>query len=438
MKFAHKYKEALQKEGYPPEWIESALPYAQLKKCVKKVQSELRDLGLDPETLSHLVHESGDIAARRGSGAAFQYEIDGDKFAVDAVLSAETRAYLEQLAVRQGGNGRIEEIHDDAPPESGKDDHTADKRLDQSIERPGFKRIEVPLTFDAEFFDMLHFDVLELDKLQRQQQEVLTENIEALSTQLVRLAQPSKLLTKTDLYRWRELFALYLDGAIFFSTNEQDHGTRDSATAARQLEWFQKEVVQRSLLDRFKLPESRHAFSQFICINIKLLQNLKYLEINQKAISKIIKKFDKRTKLGATKTFPKLIQSDAIMSGSIAKAACAQITQDIVKVVPQLDDFLCPVCFSIVWRPVKLKCKHVYCIRCAIKLERTRRPCPLCRKFTLVNLTIDDLDAEMTAYLKKWFPKEVREKQIANETEQGREDLGPGYVHPSQQKCAIM
>ncbi|CZR57398.1 uncharacterized protein PAC_07287 [Phialocephala subalpina] len=453
MKFAHEYKEALQREGYPPEWVESAVPYAQLKKCVKKVQSELRSLGLDPETLSQLIHESGDAASRRGGGVAFQYEIDGstkfvpkltlfiregDKFAVDAALSPETRAYLEQLAAKQqGGSGQIEEILDDAP-EPAKENHKVEQRPDHSLDRPGFKRVEVPLTFDVEFFDMLSVDVMMLDKFQTEQQEVLTENIKTLSTQLVRLAQPSRLMKKTDLYRWRELFEIYLASAIFFSTNEHDHGTRDSATAARQLEFFQKEVMRRGLLDKFKLPESGQALSQFICINIKLLQNLKFLEINQKAISKIIKKFDKRTQLGATKTFPRLMQSDAIISGSMAKAVCAQVTQDIVQVVPQIDDYLCPVCFSIVWRPVRIKCKHIFCIRCAIKLERTRKSCPLCRKFTLVNLTEDDLDEEMTAYLKKWFPKEVREKQIQNETEQGREDLGPGYVHPSESKCAVM
>jgi E3 ubiquitin-protein ligase BAH len=37
--------------------------------------------------------------------------------------------------------------------------------------------------------------------------------------------------------------------------------------------------------------------------------------------------------------------------------------------------------------------------------------------------------------LKKYFPKEVKEKQRANEIERGIEDYGPGYVH---RECAIM
>jgi E3 ubiquitin-protein ligase BAH len=94
---------------------------------------------------------------------------------------------------------------------------------------------------------------------------------------------------KTDLYRWRELFEIYLQAGIFFSTHEKDHGSRDSVTAGRQLNWFQDEVMKRGLMNIFTLPESRQAFVHFVSINIELLRNLKYRELNQKAISKILK-----------------------------------------------------------------------------------------------------------------------------------------------------
>ncbi len=54
MKFAHEFEEALKKDDYPAHWVQSAISYRQLKKCIKKVQRELSDLGLDPETLGHL------------------------------------------------------------------------------------------------------------------------------------------------------------------------------------------------------------------------------------------------------------------------------------------------------------------------------------------------------------------------------------------------
>lgn len=68
------------------------------------------------------------------------------------------------------------------------------------------------------------------------------------------------------------------------------------------------------------------------------------------------------------------------MSETMAKAVCSQLTQDLVKTVPQIDDYLCPVCFTIAWRPVRMKCHHILCISCAVTLQKKReRFCPLCR-----------------------------------------------------------
>jgi hypothetical protein len=83
MKFAHNFKETLQREGFPTYWVESAIPYSQLKKCIKKVEGELRSVGLDSETLAHLVPLSLGVEIQqvcRGSGdapAAFKYKFVG-------------------------------------------------------------------------------------------------------------------------------------------------------------------------------------------------------------------------------------------------------------------------------------------------------------------------------------------------------------------------
>jgi hypothetical protein len=41
MKFAHEFREALEREGFPARWVASAVPYGQLKKCLKKVRHTL-------------------------------------------------------------------------------------------------------------------------------------------------------------------------------------------------------------------------------------------------------------------------------------------------------------------------------------------------------------------------------------------------------------
>jgi E3 ubiquitin-protein ligase BAH len=90
--------------------------------------------------------------------------------------------------------------------------------------------------------------------------------------------------------------------------------------------------------------------------------------------------FDKRTSLGVSQTFRSAIQSEGLLSRDIAKDICAQMSQELVTVVPQLNDYLCPVCFSVAYRPVRLDCQHVFCIRCVVKIQRkNERHCPLCR-----------------------------------------------------------
>lgn len=90
--------------------------------------------------------------------------------------------------------------------------------------------------------------------------------------------------------------------------------------------------------------------------------------------------FDKRTSLGVSRTFRSAMHSDKLLAGNIAKDVCANMSKQLVSVVPQVNDYLCPVCFTVAYRPVRLDCKHVFCIRCIIKIQRQgERYCPLCR-----------------------------------------------------------
>lgn len=450
MKFGREFRDALEKEGYPATWVETAIPYRQLKKLLRKIQEELESLGLDSATLAQLHQSSPDEEDRNGSGVAFQYDFEGDeKFVpkltffinledgtpVDAELSPATRRYFEARALKHHGNSDRNSFGLD-----GQRDSPASEEIAVLSEAEGLRRIDVQLRFDAEFFGLLQGDVNSLDSLQAQEQKALTDEIQALSTSITEVARPkTSSFHKSDLNRWRELFDLYLQAGIFFSTNEFDHGSRTSAMAAQKLQWFQTEVVKRDIVGHFKLKASHAALQQFIKINLGILQNLKFQEINQRAITKILKKFDKRTNLGAARTFPRLIMTDSVMSGSMAKAVCSQISQELVQIVPQVEDYSCPICCDICWRPIRMKCKHLVCIRCTILLQRQKkRNCPLCREDVILKADTDNIDRDLERYLKKFFPKEVLQKQIANETADGIEQFGPYYVHPSEANCAVM
>lgn len=58
MKFAHSFTEELQSSKYPSEWRDAAIHYRELKKCIKKVQKELAELGLSADMLKLLAEHS--------------------------------------------------------------------------------------------------------------------------------------------------------------------------------------------------------------------------------------------------------------------------------------------------------------------------------------------------------------------------------------------
>jgi E3 ubiquitin-protein ligase BAH len=86
MKFARQFRAELIEQGFPQHWVESAVPYGQLKKVIKKVTLELKELGLDITAFAQLAPEGGQESQniggsdRRGSGdgaVTFQYDFDG-------------------------------------------------------------------------------------------------------------------------------------------------------------------------------------------------------------------------------------------------------------------------------------------------------------------------------------------------------------------------
>ncbi|KAF5607109.1 RING finger [Fusarium pseudoanthophilum] len=506
MKFGHDFKETLRAQDFPAHWVDHAIPYSQLKKCLKKVARELHELGLDPETLRELLNPD------ETSPVALKYKLNGgadshlrpkltvqvhlqDGVPVDASLAPNTRDFLNKIAINlpQNQPAQVEPAtkspESDSVKEAAKAEtvvettsapstDTVDALVDEANDKlaiavPGKKTasdseqtdpiaettndgsteasatspaatgategtyeiIEVPLTFDAEFFEMLQSDVNNLDALQVEEEKTMTSEIVALGKEVEHVVKPKR-FSKTDLARWRQIFELYLDAEIFFATHEQDHGERSSQVALRQLQWFQDQVAKQNLVKDFKLPESTAAFNRFINLNASLLKNMQFQELNKTAVAKILKKFDKRTALGVARKFPTVVHSDKLLAGTIARDVCAQMSQELVSKVPQLNDYLCPVCFSVAYLPVRLDCQHVFCIRCVIKIQRRKeKHCPLCRADVVLKASAMNLDYELQKYMKKYFAKEVKEKARANEIERGIEDYGPGYVH---QECCIM
>jgi E3 ubiquitin-protein ligase BAH len=76
MKFAHTFNRTLSSENFPEEWQAAAIQYRQLKKCIKRVQLELLELGLTVETLRTLATENKETCEKE-RGYAVKYMFDG-------------------------------------------------------------------------------------------------------------------------------------------------------------------------------------------------------------------------------------------------------------------------------------------------------------------------------------------------------------------------
>ncbi|KAK3941152.1 SPX domain-containing protein [Diplogelasinospora grovesii] len=423
MKFGHAFKEALQGDSYPQHWVETAIPYRQLKKVLGEVREELIRKGYDPDTIHRLL---------------------ADHNAEYILKAGDSRFLKPKLVVRpvpdlsQNILASLKELAESAPSLVDKENESAALNPDGDQQRDS-GWVKIPLNADAQFFDILQTDVDKLDELQSQEQKSMNSEIALLGDEIAGVAKPNAKFikfSKTDLYRWREIFEIYLAAQIFFSTTEVNSGARCSEKARKQLVWFQDEVNKRELPHKFKLESSAAAYSRFMALNATLLQNLQFQELNQTAIVKIIKKFDKQTSLGVKSIFPEAMTSASFIADNVAKGICAQLSQEVVTLVPQTVDYTCSICLSICWLPIRLHCNHLFCIRCVVKMQnRNKRTCPLCRANTVLRATTDNIDDNLVNFLEKWFPKETKEKQLYNEIERGKELFGEGYVH---QPCIIM
>ena len=415
MKFGHVFKQCLRNEGFPPEWVDSAISYSQLKKVINRLTDELQQVGLDPATLSKLLKHVEDYNASADKDEdrdrPFEYILNGNNaettspkarkpfhpkllFYVNerngdvdsASIDEETKRKLQMLAVETGMTDL--RVFEDAEPTT-KSTLTSTSESPEVKEavvrgsRPGYRTVEVPLTSDTEFFTRLTSEVAGLEKLQEREEKRMHTQIEDLGKQIAKLTDVNKRSNKKTITAWRQVFQMYIEEGIFFGTTEMDHKSHDADKATQRLAEFSNKIARAGLVEKFKKKENMQALNMFMHINREILQGLRFGEINHNAMIKILKKFDKRTALGVKRTFPRQVEYPEF-SEHLAKAVCAEVNTQILSHVPQIDDYSCPMCCEIEWRPVKLSCGHVFCIRCLIVMQNNKQhSCPFCRAKTV-------------------------------------------------------
>ncbi|KAK9357688.1 hypothetical protein V1504DRAFT_41341 [Lipomyces starkeyi] len=302
---------------------------------------------------------------------------------------------------------------------------------------------EFPSKVEAHF----HSDCLELAALftsQAEQEKRLTEQVKNIIRRLPRVVSP--LRKKNDLYAWREIFRLYIDAEIFFSSLDPDRGGRSVEQAHERFTCFMDNIRQTNVIARLKSPESKAIFELFWGLNLTLLQSAECQELNQISAIKISKTSGEKAVLTTQEALPELCSAcsefcshNSLRSTptSVVKSVHSTMTKQLLSLIPQLDDYICPVCYLIAFKPVRLDCSHVFCIRCLVKLQRQRKDsCPLCRQ-PKVLITADGRNIDIGLYnqMLLYFPEETKAKQIANNKESTLEK----FPHlKNQRKCVIL
>lgn len=271
----------------------------------------------------------------------------------------------------------------------------------------------------SEFFHILTSELSALDQVQSTAAKTIESEIVTIGDSVTAVATPMSLVSRSDLYPWREIFRVYLDMGIFFSNLEiEAHKERNVDDARARLDKFCSEVERLGLRKSFKHRNSEVLFQRFIGVNEEVLRVLRFQAINKMAMTKILKKFDKRTAFGARQTFPIFVASTPFLASHLAKAICFTMSSKLLTIIPQLDDYLCPICQSISVKPVRLSCSHVFCVRCLVKLQReAKRFCPMCRSDVVLQADATNLDVSLLNFLRTYFPREAKEKQKENEHE---------------------
>ncbi|KAH9855529.1 SPX domain-containing protein [Lenzites betulinus] len=248
--------------------------------------------------------------------------------------------------------------------------------------------------------------------------------------------------SRSDLDTWRQIFQLYMEADIFQGHQERFRGERDVEDAETRLHAFSSELKERMAKGSLKLrmKQSRIALNKFLELNTFILDLRKFQHVTAEATRKILKKHAKRTALPLAPdlTSPFVVRPDSLDSAlvlsrpavrnsetlSLSLLLVQALTETLLPIVPHLDDYSCVICTSLAFKPIRLHCSHLFCVRCLVKLQkRGEEHCPICRATTVLSADRSNVDWALLNFMKDWFPMEAKKKLQQNEREAAEEEM---------------
>ncbi|KAJ6447875.1 hypothetical protein C8R45DRAFT_850636 [Mycena sanguinolenta] len=480
MHFSKTFAEIL--ASLPPELAENAVDYRRLKKLINELVTELASVGLGPAVLQDLLKARDEDAATR-----VEYQFNGA-----SGIEPRLRLWVDppNAPTPPKKKGRIVEIQEEEDdtdtemsPESSQVSLLWDLQRHGEPDLPGpaasqsdpttvdKSKVEVviPLASDLAFFELLVKTLRELSEhltaIHAQFVETLTELTKTVSAAARPVSSTShgfkalsalrsdagevraNAMTRkasqylySDLYSWREIFQIYVETEIFESVNELHPGERTIEEAETRLKQFAERVTARGLGDsrQLKLPQSRKALQSFLELNLFILNVKKASLANAEATRKILKKHAKRTALPLTDSSNTTPLDLLPTHASLPRILVQELGTTLLPIIPSLEDYACLICTSIAFKPIRLSCGHLFCVRCLVKMQkRGNDHCPMCRAPCVLVANRSNVDWALLNFMRDWFPEESNVKLRQNEKEASEEELREMGIDPDE-KCIVM
>ncbi|KIM43658.1 hypothetical protein M413DRAFT_443563 [Hebeloma cylindrosporum] len=345
--------------------------------------------------------------------------------------------------------------------------------LDQLIPGSSMQEIVVPLVHDTEFYSLLSGKLESISEHLTGLQTEFVDSLQELSRTIGDTTHPASVAAsfqplssittdagsvrvktgelKSDLYSWREIFQIYLEAEVFEAVGERTRGERTVEESEKRLQQFAQRVTQNGLGDtrKFKLKQSIEALETFLSLNLFILNIKKFSHANSEATRKILKKHAKRTSLfmpvlppgilprgGASP--PLALMANSTTTFSLPRILVQAIGEKLLPIISSIEDYSCLICTSIAFKPIRLSCGHLFCVRCLVKMQKRKQgDCPMCRSPSVLVANRTNVDWALLNFMQDWFPLESREKLKMNEKEASEEEMKELGIDPSQ-PCVVM
>ncbi|KAJ3717986.1 SPX domain-containing protein [Lentinula raphanica] len=332
------------------------------------------------------------------------------------------------------------------------------------------REVVIPLVKDSAFFELLSTALHNLSDRMSALYTDFTDTLETVSRNISDSARPissrkhgfhphsllsdpgsmsiSSKTNKSDLYSWREIFQLYVESEVFESSNEAHPGELSIEESEKRLKLFAERVTLRGLGDKrkLKLKQSHEALESFLNLNMFILNVKKLEQANAEATRKILKKHAKRTALPLPPGQDYYVQEMALIPRSktnsslhtLPRVLVQALGETLLPIIPHVDDYSCIICTNLAFKPIRLGCGHLFCVRCLVKMQkRGQGDCPMCRAPTVLRADRSNVDWGLMNFMEDWFSEEAHEKLKASEKEATEEHLREMGFDPDQ-KCVFM